>query len=107
MLPTKRLKEAIEHFTTALAAEVSEHNIAVNCVMPEYGVATEGMKFIFPDRDWSRWASSEAMVKAAIFLATQDASGVNGLVVRAEELAELHAGAFPWHNTRAVDTTSL
>jgi hypothetical protein len=36
------------------------------------------------------------MVKAAIFLAGQDASGVNGLVITAEELAELHAGAFPW-----------
>lgn len=89
-------KGGIERFTTALAAELSEYNIAVNCIKPEYGVATEGMKFWFPNRDWSGWASSEAMVKAAAFLATQDASGVNGVVITAEELAELHTGAFPW-----------
>ena len=90
-------KGGVEHFTTALDSELSEHNIAVNCNKPERGVATEGMKYWFPDRDWSEWASPETMVKAAIFLACQDASGVNGLVITAEELAELHAGAFPWH----------
>jgi NAD(P)-dependent dehydrogenase (short-subunit alcohol dehydrogenase family) len=92
-------KGGVEHFTAALAAELSEYNIAVNCIKPERGVATEGMRYWFPDRDWSGWASSEAMVKAAVFLARQDASGVNGLVITAEELAELHAGAFPWHDT--------
>ena len=33
------------------------------------------------------------MVKAVISLTNQDASGVNGLVVTAEELAELHTRA--------------
>jgi NAD(P)-dependent dehydrogenase (short-subunit alcohol dehydrogenase family) len=89
-------KGGVERFTAALAAELSKHNIAVNCIKPEYGVPTEGMKMWFPDRDWSGWATSEAMVKAAAFLATQSASGVNGIVIIAEELAELHAGAFPW-----------
>lgn len=89
-------KGGVEHFTEALAAEVSEHNIAVNCVKPEYGIATEGMQYLFPGRDWSKWASPEAMVKAVAFLASQDASGVNGTVTKAEELAELHAGAFPY-----------
>jgi len=92
-------KGGVEHFTIALAEELSENNIAVNCIKPERGVATEGMKYWFPDRDWSGWASSETMVKAAIFLANQDASGANGLVITAEELAELHAGAFPWHES--------
>jgi citronellol/citronellal dehydrogenase len=89
-------KGGIERFTTAMATELSEFNIAVNCIKPEYGVATEGMKFWHPERDWSGWASSDAMVKAAVFLAMQDASGVNGIVITAEELAELHSGVFPW-----------
>jgi citronellol/citronellal dehydrogenase len=89
-------KGGVEHFTTGLAAELSEHNIAVNCIKPERGVATEGLKYWFKASDWSGWASSEAMVKAAVFLATQNASSVNGLVITAEELAELHAGAFPY-----------
>lgn len=90
-------KGGVERFTVSLAAELSKQNIAVNCIKPEYGVATEGMKFWFPDRDWSGWASSEAMIKATAFLATKGASGVNGLVITAEELAELHSGAFPYH----------
>ena len=89
-------KGGIEYFTTTLAAELSAFNIAVNCIKPEHGVATDGMKFWFPERDWSSWASPEAMINAAVFLATQDASGVNGVVITAEELAELHAGVFPW-----------
>ena len=89
-------KGGIEHLTEALAAEMSAFNIAINCVKPEYGVATDGMKFWYPDRDWSGWASPEAMIKATAFLALQDASGVNGVVITAEELAELHAGAYPW-----------
>ena len=89
-------KGGIERFTTALAIELSEYNIAVNCIKPEHGVATEGIKFWSSNRDWTGWATSEAMVKAAAFLATQDASGVNGVVITAEELAELHAGASPW-----------
>ena len=91
-------KGGIEHFTAALAIELSEYNIAVNCLKPEHGVATEGLKHLFPERDWSGWASSETMVKAAIFLALQNGSGVNGLVTGAEELAALHAGAIPWRN---------
>jgi citronellol/citronellal dehydrogenase len=91
-------KGGVERFTTALAAELSEYNIAVNCIKPGHGIATEGMRYWFPDRDWSGWATSEAMVKAAVFLAKQDASGVNGMVITAEELAELHAGAFPWRD---------
>jgi NAD(P)-dependent dehydrogenase (short-subunit alcohol dehydrogenase family) len=90
-------KGGVERFTMALAGELSKNNIAVNCIKPEYGVATEGMRLWFPDRDWSGWASSDAMVKATVFLAIQDASGVNGTIITAEELAELHAGAFPWH----------
>jgi citronellol/citronellal dehydrogenase len=89
-------KGGIEHFTTYLAAELSEYNIAVNCIKPERGIATEGLKFWLPKHDWSGYASSEAMVQAAIFLAVQDASGINGVVITAEELAELHAGSFPW-----------
>lgn len=89
-------KGAVEHFTRSLAVELSEYNIAVNCIKPEHGIATEGLKFIFPDRDWSGHATSDTMVRAALFLATQDASGINGTVTTAEELGEIHSGSFPW-----------
>jgi citronellol/citronellal dehydrogenase len=89
-------KGAVEHFTAALAVETCKNNVAVNCIKPEHGIATEGLKFIFKNRDWSGHAPSTTMVNAAIFLATQGASGVNGIVTTAEELAETHNGAFPW-----------
>ena len=90
-------KGAVEHFTAALAVETCKNNVAVNCIKPEHGIATEGLKFIFKDRDWSKHASSTTMINAALFLATQGASGVNGIVTTAEELAETHNGAFPWN----------
>jgi NAD(P)-dependent dehydrogenase (short-subunit alcohol dehydrogenase family) len=84
-------KAAIEHFTCALAAELGPYNIAVNCYKPAQGVATEGYVFnLPPDFDKSRLTGPEKMVKAAVFLAQQDANGVTGCVARDEELIQWH-----------------
>jgi NAD(P)-dependent dehydrogenase (short-subunit alcohol dehydrogenase family) len=91
-------KGAVEHFTASTAVETSEFNVAINCIKPEHGIATEGLKVWFKDKDWSGHVTSAAMVNAALFLGTQGASGVNGVVTTAEELAETHCGAFPWSN---------
>ncbi len=86
------VKSAIEHFTCELAAEVGVHNIAVNCYKPMQRVATEGYLFnLPPDFDKSGLKGPENMVKAAIFLAQQDATGVTGTVNWEQELIE-------WHN---------
>jgi citronellol/citronellal dehydrogenase len=84
-------KAAIEHFTCSLAAELGPYNIAVNCYKPAQGVATEGFVFNLPsDYDKSRLIGPEKMVKAALFLAQQDARGVTGLVARDEEIIQWH-----------------
>jgi NAD(P)-dependent dehydrogenase (short-subunit alcohol dehydrogenase family) len=84
-------KAAIEHFTCELAAELGKYNIAVNCYKPAQGVASEGFVFnLPPDYDKSRLIGPEKMVKAAIFLAQQDAKGVTGCVARDEELIQWH-----------------
>ena len=84
-------KAAIEHFTCELAAELGKYNIAVNCYKPAQGVASEGFVFnLPPDYDKSRFIGPEKMVKAAIFLAQQDAKGVTGCVARDEELIQWH-----------------
>jgi NAD(P)-dependent dehydrogenase (short-subunit alcohol dehydrogenase family) len=84
-------KAAIEHFTCELAAELGRYNIAVNCYKPAQGVASEGFVFnLPPDYDKSRLIGPEKMVKAAIFLAQQDARGVTGCVARDEELIQWH-----------------
>lgn len=84
-------KAAIEHFTCAAAAELGEYNIAVNCYRPAQGVASEGWVFNLPaDYDKSQLVGPEKMVKAAIFLAQQDAKGVSGCVASDEELIQWH-----------------
>ena len=84
-------KAAIEHLTCSLAAELGAYNIAVNCYKPAQGVATEGYVFnLPPSYDKSRLIGPEKMVKAALFLAQQDARGVTGAVVRDEEVIQWH-----------------
>ena len=39
-----------------------------------------------PDADFSTWVTPENMVKAAIFLAQQDARGMSGAAVTDEEI---------------------
>lgn len=83
-------KAALERLSRGLAAEVGRHNIAVNAVKPARPVMTEGFKLQRPDADWSLWATPDATVKAVVFLAKQDASGVTGTVATDEEIVRAH-----------------
>ena len=83
-------KIALEHFTLGLAAEVGKYNIAINALKPKGAVDTEGMRLQNPDADWSKWATSDMMVKSAIFLACQDANGVTGTVAFDDEICACH-----------------
>ncbi|MSQ06111.1 MAG: SDR family NAD(P)-dependent oxidoreductase [Dehalococcoidia bacterium] len=79
-------KAGLERFSWGLAAELGRHNIAVNVLKPLRPVLTEGFQAQRPDADYSGWATPEDMVKAAVFLAGQDARGLSGAVVTAEEI---------------------
>ena len=79
-------KAALERLTWGLAAELGPHNIAVNALKPLRPVATEGFRFQRPDADFSTWATPEDMAKATVYLAGQDARGLTGAIVTAEEL---------------------
>ncbi len=79
-------KAGLERFSWGLAAELGPHNIAVNVLKPLRPVATEGFRFQRPDADFSTWATPEDMAKAAAYLAAQDAHGLTGANVTAEEL---------------------
>jgi citronellol/citronellal dehydrogenase len=81
-------KAAAERLYLGLAADLKDDNIAVNCLSPSRVVLTEG------------WAAGgmgaqippemveppEAMARAAVRLAQQNASGVTGTVQRSEDL---------------------
>jgi len=79
-------KAAVERLSWGLSAELGPYNIAVNVLRPLRPVLTEGFQAQRPDADYSTWATPEDMVKAAIFLAEQDARGLSGAIVTAEEL---------------------
>ena len=79
-------KAGLERFTWGLAAELGPYNIAVNVLKPLRPVATEGFRSQRPDADFSTWATPRDMVIAAIHLAAQDARGLTGATVTAEEL---------------------
>ncbi len=83
-------KAGIERFSVGLAAEMGRHNIAVNALKPARPVLTEALKIFLPDADWSQWATPRRMVVAMVFLAGQDARGVNGVVATDEELILRH-----------------
>ena len=79
-------KAAIERLTWGLSAELGPHNIAVNCLKPLRPVLTEGFQAQRPNAEFSTWASPDAMTKAALFLAAQNARGLTGAIITAEEL---------------------
>ena len=79
-------KAGLERLTWGLAAELGPYNIAVNVLKPLRPVITEGFLAQRPDADVSTWATPADMVKAAIHLANQDARGLTGATVTAEEL---------------------
>ena len=81
-------KAALERLTWGLAVELGPHNIAVNALKPLRPVATEGFRFQRPDADFSTWATPDDMARATVYLASQNASGLSGAIVTAEELVQ-------------------
>lgn len=78
-------KAAIERFTSGLAKEVKEYNIAVNALCPGY-TDTEGVRLWYSNVDRSLWQKPEMWGRYAVFLACQDASSLTGRTLTAEEL---------------------
>jgi NAD(P)-dependent dehydrogenase (short-subunit alcohol dehydrogenase family) len=83
-------KAGLDRFTWGLAVEIGKYNIAVNGLKPKEPVDTEGMRFWTAEDKRQGWVSPEKMVKCAIFLAAQNASGVTGTVATDEELSLWH-----------------
>jgi citronellol/citronellal dehydrogenase len=86
-------KAALERLTHGMAAELRSYNIAVNCLKPRGAVRTEGMNYLYPDVDQSGWDSPDMMVKAAVFLAAQDGTGMTGIVATDEEICSQYMPA--------------
>ena len=83
-------KAGLERLTLGMVTELGQYNIAVNAIKPIKVVNTDGMRFWMKDADKSNWQTPDKMVKCAIFLATQDATGITGTVVSDDEFVAWH-----------------
>jgi citronellol/citronellal dehydrogenase len=83
-------KAGLERFTWSVAAEVGKYNIAVNALKPREGIETEGLVAVSGGSGRERWDPPEKFLRAAVFLAKQDASGVTGTVASDEEYCLWH-----------------
>ena len=74
-------KAALERFSTALALEVADRNIAVNALRPGAVKTEQSVHELGEDYDWTGWKTPEAVVPAVNYLAEQDGRGFTGRIV--------------------------
>jgi NAD(P)-dependent dehydrogenase (short-subunit alcohol dehydrogenase family) len=82
-------KAALERFSTALADELAESNIAVNALRPGAVKTEQSVHELGEDYDWTGWGPPEAVAPAVVHLAAQRADGITGKI-----LDSTHYGTF-------------
>jgi NAD(P)-dependent dehydrogenase (short-subunit alcohol dehydrogenase family) len=65
------------HLTESMAAELREHGIDVNCVMPSIIDGPENRRAM-PDADPARWVAPRDLAAVIAFLASDAARAVHG-----------------------------
>ncbi|MDN0082768.1 SDR family NAD(P)-dependent oxidoreductase [Crenobacter sp. SG2305] len=73
-------KAAVIRLTEAMAAELREHHINVNCVLPSI-IDTPENRAAMPDADPSRWVAPEALADTIAFLASDSARAIHGAAI--------------------------
>ncbi|WP_428574483.1 SDR family NAD(P)-dependent oxidoreductase [Ramlibacter sp.] len=70
-------KSAVIRLTESMSAELREHGINVNCVLPSI-IDTPDNRSAMPQADPSRWVAPEKLASVIAFLLSDDASAVHG-----------------------------
>ena len=73
-------KSAVIRLTEAMAAELREHNINVNCVLPTV-IDTPENRAAMPNADPARWVAPRDLAAAIVFLASEDARAIHGAAI--------------------------
>jgi NAD(P)-dependent dehydrogenase (short-subunit alcohol dehydrogenase family) len=74
-------KAGVERLTEALAEELKDYKVTVNCVLPGV-IDTPQNRAAMPEADFSRWVAPAAIADVIHFLASDAARAVNGASVR-------------------------
>ncbi len=77
MAPYCAAKSAVIRITEAMAAELREKNVNVNCVLPTI-IDTPENRAAMPDADPRRWVAPEDLANVFVFLASDEARAVHG-----------------------------
>jgi NAD(P)-dependent dehydrogenase (short-subunit alcohol dehydrogenase family) len=80
MAPYCAAKSAVVRVTEAMAAELRERGINVNCVLPTI-IDTPENRAAMPDADPSRWVAPDDLARVIAFLASDDARAIHGAAV--------------------------
>ena len=73
-------KDVVLRITEAMAAELRDSNINVNCVLPSI-LDTPENRAAMPDAEFARWVTPEALAKVIAFLASKDAEAIHGAAI--------------------------
>jgi NAD(P)-dependent dehydrogenase (short-subunit alcohol dehydrogenase family) len=74
-------KAGVQRLTEALAEELKDRNITVNCVLPGT-IDTPQNRASMADADFSRWVAPAAIADVIHFLTSDAARAVNGAAIR-------------------------
>lgn len=80
MGPYTASKAGVHRLTEALAEELRASGVRVNAVLPSI-IDTPTNRRDMPDADTSAWVAPEELAKVILFLASADASAVNGVLL--------------------------
>jgi NAD(P)-dependent dehydrogenase (short-subunit alcohol dehydrogenase family) len=80
MGPYAAAKSAVIRVTEAMAAELRERNINVNCVLPTM-IDTPDNRSALPGADPSRWVAPRDLARVVAFLASDEARAVHGAAI--------------------------
>ena len=70
-------KSAVIRLTETMAAELREHNVNVNCVLPTI-IDTPENRAAMPDADPRRWVAPQDLARVIVFLASDAARAIHG-----------------------------
>ena len=73
-------KSAVIRLTEAMAAELREKNVNVNCVLPTI-LDTPENRAAMPTADPSKWVALADLAQVFVFLASQDARALHGAAI--------------------------
>lgn len=80
MGPYTASKAALIRLTEAMSAELRDHGVNVNCVLPSI-IDTPDNRKAMPDADVTRWVTPEALADVVVFLASDAARAVHGAAI--------------------------